>query len=443
LLERLIKERRWHWLGFAVLLILGLLTLVVPEAHRSFAQNTPDATATPNVQTYYIPLLLEPIPEIERYTKALVKPAHLPRIFMSKKGTMSIGGEQSGAILSEIPAKPNPTKRPATPNAPAPSQSQSANTSTPEPSPAPCAHLVTRQGDQLMLDGAPFSFVGVNVSYLLHDYFPEAQAPQILKFLSESGVTVIRIWLYPGHDYDRAERLLDLGAKYDIRFVVTLVNYYYDKGAWWFDPMHYTKTYLPHVRKVVSRFRGRPEILAWELMNEPNCSTDTTGACPGNMVRWAKTVSEEIKALDPCHLITTGTIRIDPTREHYRNLHALPTIDIVSIHKAADLWLEKEIAVAKALNKPVLIGEVYARGYDKGCNQLYDGAFQDRLEVVREDMAKAWQAGVDGYLLWQYGHGRLVVGDQVQHYCGGYDYLEGDPIWELLQKATVPRVPVP
>jgi len=306
----------------------------------------------------------------------------------------------------------------------------------------PCAHLVTRQGDQFFLEGKPFPFVGTNVSYLMEDYFPEAEAEKAIAYLAAAGATALRVWLYPQHNLDRAARLFDLGRKYGLRFVVTLENYYFDKGSWWFDnSTPYRTVYLPHVRRTVAHFRDRPEIMIWELMNEPNCSGDTIGNCPDNMVRWAKAVSEEIKTLDPCHLISVGVIRIDPTAEHYERLHALPSIDVVSIHKGADVWPSEEIEIARKLNKPVLIGEVYSEAYDKGCQRLYDRGEEKRAAIIAADMARAWATGVDGYLLWQYGHGSIMVGKEISHYCGIHDYMRDDPVWQILKAAPVPRLP--
>ncbi len=181
----------------------------------------------------------------------------------------------------------------------------------------------------------------------------------------------------------------------------------------------------------------------WELMNEPNCSGDSSGACPDHLWRWAKVTSEAIKALDPCRPISLGTIRVDPTEEQFKRLHALETVDVVSIHKYASAWWEKEIAVARELNKPVLIGEVFAEAYDESCRHAFDRAPEKRAAVVAADMARAWAEGVDGYLLWQYAHGAVRIGDRIQYFCGKYDYFQDDPVWPLLKAAPVSRVPLP
>ena len=429
------RNSRIRWLVSLLGLALGLAVAPFSSADPLAAQRTPARANTGDVWRYYLPSLLEPIPDTEAYTSSLIQLGQPPIVV---NATPAVPRPSSGA--SEAPT-PRHTQTPDEKGiADAPSISDAK---APEALPVlACGGFVVREGDQLFLDGQPFSFVGTNVSYLLEDYFPEDEAAKVLAYLADAGATGLRIWLFPQHDLERAERLLTLGSQHNLRFVVTLVNYYYDKGGWWFDPTHYSKEYLPHVRQVVARFRDRPEIMMWELMNEPNCSTDTEGGCPGNMVRWAKAVSEEIKAIDPCHLVTTGTLRADPPEGHFRDLHALETIDVVSIHKAADLWLEREIAIAAELNKPVLLGEIYARGYDKSCQPLGAMALEDRAELVAADMSRAWAEGVDGYLLWQYGHGRVQVGEQIQYYCNGYDYLRDDPVWALLGSAPVPRLAV-
>jgi len=386
------------------------------------AQGSPAPQAT-QVWRYFLPSVSEPISDSVSYAESLLPNTYLPSL--SGPGTPTAAPVKPSLELSA--AKPTPV-----PSLIAMQSAEAEGT---------CPGYVGREGDQLVLGGQPFTFVGTNVSYLMHDYFPEAEVEVVLRYLSQAGATVLRVWVFPGHDLDRAERLFDLGRDYDLRFVVTLVNYYFDKGGWWFDPLHYSKEYLPHVQKTVARFRDRPEIIMWELMNEPNCSGGDEN-CPGNMLRWAEAVSKEIKALSPCHLVTTGTIRIDVGGEaYYSSLHALPAIDVVSIHRAADLWLEDEIRVARELDKPVLVGEIYAVAQDGGCKPLYDGVREDRAKLIAEDLDRTWAEGVDGYLLWEYGHGTVVNGEQIQYYCGGMDYLQDDPVWPLLQAAPVTRAP--
>lgn len=423
-------------LWLKALIMLLLVAVLAGGLHAGPPAQWKRCLSGSQIRHYYLPMIVNPLSDTEAYFRRALEARAVDEAKAAARGERPLSLPTREPVVSDKTPAKQPMETPTVAPPPA------ANAKPPQADSALCRHLVTRVGDQLFLEGKPFTFVGVNVSYLLEDYFPETEMRQSVAFLAESGVTVVRVWLYPQHSLDRAERLFDLGRKYNMRFVVTLENYYFDKGGWWFDPAFYTEKYLPHVRRVVTRFRDRPEIVMWELMNEPNCSTEPTGNCPANLTRWAQVVSEEIKALDPCHPITTGVIRIDLGEEHYWQLHAIPTIDVVSIHKAADLWLADEVRVARELGKPVLIGEVYQQAYNESCQHAFDRAPEKRAAIVAADLQQALAEGVDGYLLWQYGHGRVVVEGYVSYYCGIYDYLQDDPVWELLKTAPVSRAPI-
>ena len=162
------------------------------------------------------------------------------------------------------------------------------------------AGFVTAQGDQLVLDGKPYHFVGVNATYLTLTYFLDGQVEPIIRYLAETqGVNVIRLFFTPGQDLNRLQLVLDLGNKYGIRYIVALQNYHFHKSQSWFAE-RYVDEDLPHLRETVTRFRDRPEILMWEMMNEPSCGPENgSKQCVDHMYNWAQAVSQEIKQLDP------------------------------------------------------------------------------------------------------------------------------------------------
>ena len=149
-------------------------------------------------------------------------------------------------------------------------------------------------------------------------------------------MNAIRLFYQPGKDPERFAHILDLGRQYGIRFIVALQDFYFYKTQTWFD-VHYKEEDLPHIRAVVPRFRDRPEILMWELMNEPGCAEgDEPKRCQQHIYNWASAVSAEIKALDPHHLVSIGTLSAEGTRYHrsnYEDMHELPTVDVISLHR--------------------------------------------------------------------------------------------------------------
>ena len=150
----------------------------------------------------------------------------------------------------------------------------------------------------------------------MSEYFQSAMSRS--SATSETGV-VIRLF-FIGKDPARFERILDLGGQYGIRFIVALQDFYFYKTQTWFD-VHYKDEDLPHIRAVVPRFRDRPEILMWELMNEPGCAEgDDPKQCQQHIYNWAAAVSAEIKALDPHHLVSIGAMSAEGTRYHRRTM---------------------------------------------------------------------------------------------------------------------------
>ncbi len=301
--------------------------------------------------------------------------------------------------------------------------------------------FVTRHGENLQLNGQPFTFVGTNVSYLAGPYFPEDRMEEVMSVLAASGVQVIRVWVEPRCDLDRVERMLDLGRHYNIRFILTLQDFFGQQDGWWFKAKYKTVD-LPHIRRIVPRFAQRPEVLMWELMNEPTCpAADADRACWEALHHWAQVTSQEIKRLDPYHLVSVGTQRAgfdERAIQTFRNIHALDTIDIVSVHgqggRVAKGGRQLERDIAHELGKPIFFGEIHLRGHDKQCQPLSNEALLTRAQTIAEDIEQSQEAGIDGYLLWQYAFGRLGSDDEPgQYYCGVFDYFSNDPAWQVLK----------
>lgn len=347
---------------------------------------------------------------------------------------------------------PNPsptTSAPPTARPPAASPTPPAPTAvdTPEPAPtrpesavegatatreAQCRGMVMRTGDRLTLDGKEFQFLGTNMAYLLESYFPEEEIEPILAFVGETFPNaVLRVWLLPGFDLDRFERVLDLGGEHGVRFLVTLDDYYRDKGEWWFQSA-FRMEYLPHVRQVVEQFRDRPEIAVWELMNEPGCGKEgDSQPCLDAEYGWVKETSEAIKALDPCRPVSIGTINASPWSpagmDNFRRMHALPSVDMVSVHKEVGAEVATAVRIAGELGKPWFVGEAYYRVYDDRCQPIRTELLGQRADAVEADIRASLDNRASGYLLWQYAAGPVNMGDKIQWFCGWYEYFRDDP----------------
>ncbi|KAF8831301.1 hypothetical protein HHX47_DHR1000738 [Lentinula edodes] len=78
----------------------------------------------------------------------------------------------------------------------------------------------------------------------------------------------------------------------------------------------YGKANLIHHRfqilnlNIVTRYVDSPAVLAWELANDARCNSSVAASAtctPQTITQWHSTVAQHIKALDPNHLISSGT----------------------------------------------------------------------------------------------------------------------------------------
>ncbi|MGB9592825.1 MAG: cellulase family glycosylhydrolase [Anaerolineae bacterium] len=304
-----------------------------------------------------------------------------------------------------------------------------------------CTGIVTRTGAQLTLDGRPFRFLGTNSAYFMESYFPEAEIAPALQFIGATFPNaVLRLWVLPGWDLDRLGRVLDAGAKYGVRFLITLDDYHRGKSEHWFQST-FRMEYLPHVKQVVARFRAHPAVAAWELMNEPTCGPEGfSQTCLDAEYGWVKETSEAIKALDPCRPVSVGTTGYlwgsEPDRDNFRRMHALPSVDVVSIHKQVGSAEADIVQVARDLGKPWFFGEVYYRVYDDACRPIRTEMLGERADAVAADIRESLDEGASGYLLWQYAYGAVEMGDHKEYYCGVYDYFADDPVWQVIRSVS-------
>jgi hypothetical protein len=296
---------------------------------------------------------------------------------------------------------------------------------------ARCANRVHREEDKLVRDGKEIRLIGVNATWLTRGSdFPEEEQDEVLSFLSKY-VNCVRVWVFPGADLDKLERLLDLGAKYDLLFGVTFETFqeipeYARFGQTWFDK-GYKETYLPFVKETVSRFQGSPQIAFWQLMNEPNPWGWPWGwKSKGIKVfeRWIKDVAAEIRASDPCHPISIGLIRVDKignnvnSEKWFKEIHTSTEADLVTAHVHTEGG-KTEIGLANEIGYPIVFTEVWV---DRSSN------LEKRRYWVLRFAEERFDRGLDGLLLWQ-------MKQPTQKHAWEYEITQDEiPVWEALKR---------
>jgi hypothetical protein len=289
--------------------------------------------------------------------------------------------------------------------------------------------FVTVRGRQFAIEGRPFRFIGVNLRGLAHygmGKFDIAAQRVQLKHAHEMKVRVVRLFLAhkeaPQEEIaTRLARTLDLlRSEYPQMYLVPAFtdlyinsemypqgdDGYYESGpggAWtilgarWFSE-GYKQNYLPLVRHIVGRkaFRNEPQILAWEIGNELKLDGK-----PGQFIKFNQAVADEIRSLDPNHLITTGmmsTAHAGLNRDQWTRLYSHANLDFITCHIYNADYRDDDSKVGVAVNKPFIVEEAG-----------FDGKPGDnRAEQIKRDMDTMLDnRRAAGYMQW----GFMAEGD--------------------------------
>lgn len=313
---------------------------------------------------------------------------------------------------------------------------------------APVA-FVARSGATLTLDGQPFRFTGLNIynaSNLDSCWYHLGEGDALDQSLTAigPGQAVFRTWLFQrmatsasgARDWSGFEHTLAVAQAHGERVMVTLGNEWPDcEGvgasikyeAWYRSGYRQPAPGLPSsyrdwVAEVVSRYRDRGTIFAWQLMNEARDQANASGSCNrsagATMRAFAADMASLVKRLDPAHLLSLGTEAgaCGTAGADYLMVHAVPGIDLCEVHDYSPAspatttglgLLQESLSQCRSLRKPVLIGEAGIRVADAGSPAARAALFRLRFD--------AWlRAGVAGVLIWDWAGAEERDGDAWQ-----------------------------
>jgi mannan endo-1,4-beta-mannosidase len=230
------------------------------------------------------------------------------------------------------------------------------------PAAAP-AGFVTRSGRDFMLDGAPFRFVGANMYNAagdpsIYECGPWMSNPDVeldawfAHARTDFGARVVRFWAFQrytngGTDWRSFDRVMRTANKYGVKVLPVLENQWGDcsLGGARYDTWYsggykqayggYPLSYQEYVRRVVQRYRNEPAVFAWMLMNEAEGRTASGAEAADALYTFTRDMSSYVKARDPNHLVTLGTIgggQPGVRDANYERLLGISTVDFGEFH---------------------------------------------------------------------------------------------------------------
>ena len=319
--------------------------------------------------------------------------------------------------------------------------------------------FVKRSGQNLVLQGQPYRFTGLNIYNANSDgdcWYAMSSGPGLNQSLNAigPGKEAFRAWFFQSlattggqRDWSAFDHTLAVARSRGVKVIATLTNQWGDceaggyKGGRWYvngykqpDPGG-IMSYRKWVTQVVSRYRNNPAILAWQLVNEaevkprrdsPSCTVNAATI----LKSFATDVSGLVKSIDPNHLVSLGTIgggQCGTQTTQYRDVHSVSTIDLCEYHDyqphdpiPGDEWngLQVRIDQCRALNKPLIVGETGIIPNDVG------GTLQSRADAMDAKLSAQFSAGIDGNLEWAWSALGSTLGD--------YDVGPQDPVLNVL-----------
>lgn len=249
--------------------------------------------------------------------------------------------------------------------------------------------------EHLMLNGSPFYGNGFNAYWLMYVASDPSQRSIISSAFQEAAnhsLIIARTWafrdggfsplqsspssyneqMFQGLDYVICE-----AGKHGLKLILSLVNNYNDSGgkqqyvSWarnegqkifsdddFFTDSLVKKYYKNHIKAVLTRqnsitgtaYKDDPTIMAWELMNEPRCTTDPSG---DTLQAWIAEMASYLKSIDQNHLLEVGLEgfygktdrhkqKSNPSFEvgtDFLRNNQIPEVDFATVHSYPDQWL--------------------------------------------------------------------------------------------------------
>ncbi|KAJ6367122.1 hypothetical protein OIU77_003491 [Salix suchowensis] len=319
--------------------------------------------------------------------------------------------------------------------------------------------FIRTRGVHFLLNGSPYYANGFNAYWLMYTASDPPQRSKVSAAFREAashGLTVARTWAFsdggyrplqhsPGSYNEQMFKGLDFvvaeARRYGIKLILSLANNYDNFGGkkqyvnWARNRGQYLKSdddffrhpvvkgyYKNHIKTVLYRYnsftrihyKDDPTIMAWELMNEPRCSSDTSG-------RTIQAWITEMASFEQTSSQITASPGID-----FATVHAYPDQWLSSSSDQSQLsflnkWLDTHIQDAQnILRKPILVTEFGKSWKDPGFSTYQRDLVFNTVYYKIYSSAKRGGAAAGG-LFWQ------LLTEGMDNFRDGYDIVLGQP----------------
>jgi chitodextrinase len=311
------------------------------------------------------------------------------------------------------------------------------------------ANFVYRNGNKLMLNGAPYQFVGYNAFGMFGcEGTPWTRTQMDAYFATLPPASMTRIWASQMYGTSMIDQAVASAAAHNQKLVMTLNNDTGDcvsdgkKNIAWYTSGYKNGTYLAWVKEAVTKYKDSPAVGMWEVINEAG-QTYNSQVLDGTMMKnFYETVGSAIKAIDPNHLVSTG----DNGDNNYiggasgvKTASSGADIDVLSLHDyASDYGAAGVISpsfaglksAADSLQKPIMIGEIN----DSACNI----SKTTRAANVKNSVASYLSNGAAGALIWN--RSQIYYNNCSSDPTDDYIVNGTDPLIGIVQNYVIPGV---
>ncbi|XP_048230900.1 mannan endo-1,4-beta-mannosidase 7 [Ricinus communis] len=363
-----------------------------------------------------------------------------------------------------------------------------------------CFHIHVEAGDgfirtrgvHFFLNGNPYYANGFNAYWLMYIASDPSQRHKVSTAFREAashGLTVARTWAFSDGGYrplqyspasynEQMFKGLDFviaeARRYGIKLILSLVNNYETFGGkkqyvnWARSRGQYLSSdddffrhpvvkgyFKNHIMTVLNRYnsftrmhyKDDPTIMAWELMNEPRCTSDPSGR---TIQAWIMEMAQFVKSMDRNHLLEAGLegfygkstpqrTSLNPGIEMGTDFIAnnrIPGIDFATVHSYPDQWLSNSndqyqltflnnwlnahIQDAQyTLRKPILLTEFGKSWKDPGFSTYQRDQMFNTVYFRIYSSAKRGGAAAGG-LFWQ------LLTEGMDSFRDGYEIILGE-----------------